>query len=529
MGTLHVQPGRSLRRGLSFALSVVLLLAVGTTAWAAPQDEAPPAAAAPTDAPAPAPAAAPDQGWDPWGCNGCAPCDCKDYPCCACRKPKDPTCPATVNNRRFLENWRPCLCKPRCELDDWSDRLKGMSVSGRLWMNVGGQIRFRWESWRNIGFGAAGAAATDAWMLGRFRLHTDIHYGKHARVFVEGLWADLWDERKLGDRPVDVNRGELLNAFAEVMSGVGGGDGGLWGGRRELQTGQQRLVSPLDWANDRRTFQGAGAWWKQGGHAVEGWWTRPIIVSGEDFDEWNEDSAFFGVNYRNTVMNCREWEAYVLNLDNQAVNNVVDQSRWTVGGLIDGKLPNTRFDYGAEAAYQFGTQAGDDISAWMGCVTFGWRPCARHWDPRIGVGFDYASGDSDPTDGSIGTFNQLFPLAHKWLGHADVLGRQNVMAARIEGSVHPTKKIKLSAWYHGFWRADTADAAYNVAGGVLRAPGGSTARALGTELDLQIEYKIDRHWIAFVEWDHFFTGEFFKATGAAKDVDVVYLGIQGTF
>jgi hypothetical protein len=158
-----------------------------------------------------------------------------------------------------------------------------------------------------------------------------------------------------------------------------------------------------------------------------------------------------------------------------------------------------------------------------------YKPCVECWDPRIAVGFDYASGDSNPADGDVGTFNQLFPLAHKYLGHADLLGRQNVVAARLEAHVKPAKKLTLSAWYHMFWRAEESDAAYAATGGVLRAAGGSTETAIGSELDIMLKYAIDRHWVAFAEWAHFFTGDFLTGTGADEDVDVIYLSIQGTF
>ena len=93
----------------------------------------------------------------------------------------------------------------------------------------------------------------------------------------------------------------------------------------------------------------------------------------------------------------------------------------------------------------------------------------------------------------------------------------------------PASKPTLSAWFHMFWRAEEADAVYAVTGGVLRGPGGSTETAIGTELDIMLKYKIDRHWVAFIEWAHFFTGDFLTATGADSDVDVIYLSIQGTF
>lgn len=45
---------------------------------------------------------------------------------------------------------------------------------------------------------------------------------------------------------------------------------------------------------------------------------------------------------------------------------------------------------------------------------------------RVWAWYDFASGDSDPTDGEIGAFNQLFPLGHKYFGFLDLMARQNI-------------------------------------------------------------------------------------------------------
>lgn len=463
----------------------------------------------------------------------CAPppaCDCEPYPCCECKTPKPPPCPPKYDNRRFVEDWRPCLCKDCCTWDDWADKVKARRLTrdGFVWLNVGGQIRFRWESFGNLGFGAP-ADDNDAWMLMRTRAHADIHFGEHVRVFVEGIYADQWESRELGPRPIDRNRGDLLNAFGEVSGSWGSGKVGAWVGRRELQTVKQRLVSPLDWANTRRTFQGAGVWWQSGAHKVEAWWTNPVVIDHDDLDDVNDDVAFWGVDYTNTALTCLTWGAYGYGLDVDAAAAALDQDRITVGAWIDGKIPGTRFDYDAEAAYQFGEFGTGDISAFMVSTTFGWSPCTPCGDPRIGIGFDYASGDDDPANPDSGRFNQLFPLAHKYLGHADLIGRQNVLAGRLEASYKPAEKLTLRAWYHLFWRAEEADAAYSATGGVLRAAGGNTDTQIGSELDLMLTYAIDRHWVAFAEYAYFFAGDFIKNTGASQDVQVWFLGVQGTF
>jgi hypothetical protein len=278
-------------------------------------------------------------------------CDCKPYPCCEPNCPKDPTCPPKYANRRFVENWRPCLCADWCDKQDWSDVLKARSLSGNgwLWVNVGGQLRLRWESFANQNFGAP-ADPHDAWLLGRARAHADVHFGDHVRAFVEGIYANQWELRELGPRPIDRNLGDLLNAFAEVEGRLGASKAGAWVGRRELETGAQRLVSPLDWANTRRTFQGAGAWWKSGNHAVDAWATRPVIVDFDDFDDWDADRLFWGVDYTNTSLTCLTWGAYVMGLHDDARPGRVAQDRYTLGARIDGKLPRTRFDYAAERA-----------------------------------------------------------------------------------------------------------------------------------------------------------------------------------
>lgn len=456
---------------------------------------------------------------------------CKPYPCCACSKPEKAACPPQYDNRRFLENWRPCLCVPFCEKGDWSDRLKANRLTrrGTIRVDVGGQIRMRFESWSNAGFGGP-AINDDSWLLARARVHTGIHFGNHVRLFVEGIYADQVENRRLpgGPRPIDVNQGDLLNAFAEIKGPIGGcTEAGAYAGRRELQLGKQRLVSPLDWANTRRTFDGAGAWARRGHHRIEGFVATPVVVKPRQLDDWlTDDRLFWGANYTNTRLDCVTWEAYVLGLNDDRVNT--RQDRYTAGARADGKIPNTRFDWDVEGAYQFGHVIGDTISAGMFSGTFGWAPCLC-WDPRVAIGFDYASGDANGSPTRAGTFNQLFPLAHKYLGHMDLIGRQNNIAGRLEAHVKPTKKLTLSVWLHAFWRAETADAVYNAGGGVLRASGGSTAAEVGQEIDFMIQYKIDRHWTAAFEYGHFFPGSFISQTGPSQGVDFWWVGAQGTF
>jgi hypothetical protein len=68
----------------------------------------------------------------------------------------------------------------------------------------------------------------------------------------------------------------MLNAFAEFSTPIAGSwRGGAWGGRRELQMGHERVISPGNWLLNRHTFDGAGAWIDNGRLKIEGFVTRP--------------------------------------------------------------------------------------------------------------------------------------------------------------------------------------------------------------------------------------------------------------
>ncbi len=85
------------------------------------------------------------------------------------------------------------------------------------------------------------------------------------------------------------------------------------------------------------------------------------------------------------------------------------------------------------------------------------------WKPRIGAGFDWASGDRNPTDGTVETFDRLFPLGHKYLGFMDFFGRQNIQAANLNISAWPIpKKVNARLAWLAFWLESEDDAIYNV-------------------------------------------------------------------
>src|SRR5262245_56685417 len=162
--------------------------------------------------------------------------------------------------------------------NDWypGDHFKQMSI-GDCWMlDMGGQFRARYHNEQNMfPFGLTGQ--DNDFLLLRTRLFVNAKYSDWFRVYAEYLDADS-DFGNSPPRNIEVNRSDMLNLFADAKLMDGPGD--LWFriGRQELLYGSQRLISPLDWANTRRTFQGFKLYWQDDDWNIDFFATHPVRI-----------------------------------------------------------------------------------------------------------------------------------------------------------------------------------------------------------------------------------------------------------
>jgi hypothetical protein len=438
--------------------------------------------------------------------------------------------PPKYENLRFREDWSSLLCAGPCARQDGSDHLKALRISSGAWLNFGGQVRARFESFDSFQFSAA-PAADDDWMLYRVRLHADLHLGRHLRVFAEGIYADQ-DERLLGPRATDEDHGDLLNAFVDLTTRTGGVDVGARVGRQELLFGKQRVIGPLDWGNTRRTFDGVSGWVKGCNWRLDGFYVQPVLVDIDAFDEADDTVDFAGLYYASKPSNSTVFEAYALhtNRDGKRWLGVTEaEERLTLGAGAWGPIGGSRLDYDVEAAYQLGSAGDGDVNAWMATAELGWKPCVECWEPRFAIGLDYASGDDDGPGGDVGTYDQLFPTGHLWFGWVDAVGRQNVIAARLTASAKPSKEWFVRADLHAFWRASGDDSLYNAAGADIRAPVAGASDEIGTELDLMVKWQPNRHWEVEAGYGWLWAGPYLTDTGSDEDIRFLWLGATFTF
>ncbi|MDP9173247.1 MAG: alginate export family protein [Planctomycetota bacterium] len=420
---------------------------------------------------------------------------------------------------------------------DFFDPIKYIPLNdkGDWYASFGGEVRDRYELFSQNLFGAV-PQDHDGYNLVRVLADADLHLGQYLRVFAQGISATE-QFNDLDPRPTDVDQINLEQAFVDLKLPLADKSSlTLRGGRQNLLFGAQRLIGPLDWTNDRRTFDGFRGTLSTPGNNLDLFFVQPVMPAKYSFDNDVRSTEFAGIYDTwqlpgEMAKSHAQLELYGLYVERSATANfptegTAREERYTVGGRLSAN-PKP-FDFDIEPDYQFGDYGGGNISAWSIATEAGYTVANAPLSPRPFIGFDAASGDRTPHNGKLNTFDQLFPTGHLFFGYIDVIGRQNIL------DLHPgvelsllknqpyAKSLTLRTEYHQFWRESNQDAVYNVGGGVLRASAPNTSSPVGSEIDALLNWQITRHLSAYAGYSHFFAGSFIQQTGAHKDIDFFY-------
>lgn len=428
---------------------------------------------------------------------------------------------------------------------DFFDPIKNIHLTKDWTLSLGGEARVRMESETNRNFGTRDPT-NDTFLLHRYFLHADLKYRKLARLYAE-LGDVRVEDRDLPQVPGMENTFDLHQLFADVKFLGEEAPLTLRVGRQEMLYGKERLVSKLDWSNETRRFDGAKLMYSTPKLDVDAFWVKPVMFSNRPFsnpwnthinegmnrkpDHWREEQNFYGVYSTYKGISRHVVDLYFLGLNDRGIfvnanNRFGDLNVYTLGSRFAGTTGN--WDYDIEGAGQWGKWVGDEVHAWMMGADGGYTFKSVSMTPRIGAGFDFATGDDTPRDNSHDTFNQLYPLGHAYLGFIDDVARQNIIAPNLNASIKPIKDVTVKlSWFH-FWLDSELDALYNAGGNPIRRNvTGSSGNDVGDELDLTINWQVDAHSSVLFGWSHFWPNNFIETSGRSQDADYVYL--QYTF
>lgn len=401
----------------------------------------------------------------------------------------------------------------------------------------------------------------DSWLINRFRLGIAVRPSSWLKFYAQGQDTREWDS----DRPnVPGVRGtEGGDAFdlrqgAVEMANFRAFPLGITCGRQPLSYGEGRIVFDPKWTNSGRTFDAVKLRFQSAKVWVDAFAARVVQIKEHAFDESDSADHFYGLYASTEALSFQTTDLYFLyrdKADNQpdlSPTNKLDPSGTWNGpaqrvGAIGTRWKSAKnlrdWDYTVEAVYEFGqVWAGDrstrdfDLHAFAAHLSGGYTFNALAWTPRLGVGYNYASGDRNPTDGKTQSFQTLFPSNHGKFGEMDEFAWRNLHNLRAQFTLHPAQTCEIEISYHADWLANPHDYWYR-GGSALRTTTstGQDVRTLGAdrfagqELDFMVRWKATSRVNLDAGYAHFFASTYLRDTGPADDADFGYAQAQILF
>jgi hypothetical protein len=450
-------------------------------------------------------------------------------------------------------------------VNDWLHRDGPATIP---W-DLGVQVRLRYEIRDNFGIAGAGPRSVDfsqqagvrvdnAYFLHRIRPHVG-YKSEWFSVFAEGRASGSTGDKRNpnpeSDGPMDLHQAYVVVGQPKEFPLS------LKVGRQELGYGDERIIGPSDWSNVPRVFDTARLRWETPALAADLFSGRVVIPYDNHFNMANDYDWFSGLYLTSKVIPKQLTEFYLLarNTSAKSPNVLIStptpaiwkgpsaRDIYTAGLRVKSNPAEFgNWDYTAEFMGQYG-HYNDPLAArslehqaFALSASGGYTWAHAFGNPRVGLEYDFASGDSHPNDNRHETFEQLFPSNHKYYGFMNFFSLENLHDLRLVTSVKPQARLTLQVDAHAFWLADTHDNSYTVTG-ARRGGIGSTAGTgyginssyssyVGAEADFIATYTIAPYASLQAGYGHFFHGDYIRQSlSSVGSADANWFYLMTTF
>jgi hypothetical protein len=332
-----------------------------------------------------------------------------------------------------------------------------LDSAGDWRLALSGELRERYETVSHPDFGLD-ASYDDVW-LHRLTLETRLSYKERTTLFLQlGNWEAT--ERRTGNPPTDRNSLDLAQVYMDVRL-PWYDEVSVRGGRQEMSFGSSRLVSVRESPNVRRSFDGVSLTWKHSGYTASSFLVRPVELNEGAFDDRRDSTQLFGGFYLTSPeLKPTSFDFYYLALERDEATFFAGgghEVRHSLGARLFGQ--STGWDWDWEAVGQVGSLGADNIRAWTVATDTGYTFEHLMWTPRVGLKADIASGDGDPRDGTLETFNALFPKV-PYFSEAGLVYPANVMDLQPTLTLRPYDTVEVGLSWNVLWRQSSMDAFY---------------------------------------------------------------------
>jgi hypothetical protein len=426
--------------------------------------------------------------------------------------------PAPAAARRYQDNianedWS-FLADPAKRTDRF-DPIKYIALDRDGWfMTLAGEGRFRPESLRIDG-GASQPDLVDRYLLQRYLFAVSIQLGPRVRTYVE-LQSGIINGKLGTPRPTDADLGDLHQAFVELRSARRSRR--PWStriGRQELTVGSSRLIAASQGLNVKRSFDGVSGSYSTAAWSIDGGLARLVKASPGLFDDaWDPEQTFWGVSVTRPGFPWPTGRVAVYYLGIDRVNSIFVQGaaperRHTVGSRLAGTWE--RFDYNYDLIGQWGRFGAGPIGAWALATENGYRFPQRRFRPRISVRANAASGDADPTDNRLGSFNPLFP-GNTYSGLVGLFGPINLTDVTPSVQLVLSPRVAMVVESPAYWRMSTGDGLYAIDQRILIDGRQSSDRFVGVNPGVIFNWAVTPHASVSGAVTKFRSGAFLEKT-----------------
>lgn len=269
-------------------------------------------------------------------------------------------------------------------------------------------------------------------------------------------------------------------------------------------------------------FDGVRASWKQGSHRIDAFAFRPVLNRPGAFDDnANKSQALYGL-YATLApegMAPLKIDLYWLGYERDQGQFAAAQgreNRHSFGTRLFGSEKG--WDWNMEAVLQTGHVGNQTIRAWTVASDTGFTFANLPWSPRLGLKADIASGDKNPRDGRLGTFNALYPNP-TYFSQAALLAPGNIMDLQPVVTIKPVPALTLLLGWDFLWKHHKEDAVYTPPAPLVVIPETiGTGRYIGDQIRLEGTYRLSPQWEILAAAVHFRAGEALTQAGG-RSVD----------
>ncbi|NWG75446.1 MAG: alginate export family protein [Rubrivivax sp.] len=402
---------------------------------------------------------------------------------------------------------------------DFWDSLKYIPLGGEnRYLTLSGEIRFRPEGFR-IRSTEGAPSNSDSYLLQRYLFGADWRLGPRFRVFTE-IQSGILTGIVQSPRPTDENSLDLHQAFFEWRQPSNSKRAfGIKVGRQEVEVGSSRLISASPGMNVKRSFDGVVVDYRRDAWRFSAVGAKLVSIEKGMFDDQpDHEQTFYGVAASREGFLVKQGRVaiYYLGLDRAKSfysQGIGRDRRHTAGWKWAGS--RNRVDLNYDAILQWGSFENAPVRAWAFSSETGYRFANTRWKPRISVRADMASGDHDPKNPDLQSFNPLFP-GNSYAGVVGMLGPTNLTDLTPAVSLMVRKSLMLTFELPSYWRTSPGDGLYSPDQRVLVPSGAGQGKYVGTNPGIIAVWQITSHLQFQGAVTRLFPGRFLEKTFVAN-------------